>query len=179
MSDSQEWSPSGGSPYVTSPPPARGVTINRAAHTWRKIAMVSIVVGPVLGVLVGAAWGDPERPPHDVTLTNPSPNTTGSPLPPIRGAQRLPDGTALLTLADGRIITATSGGGRVVYNGTEQRRPDRTPLGGVGDDGATDVARLYFSNCAAMARAGMAPLFEDEPGYRTGLDPDRDGVACE
>ncbi|RLP57865.1 calcium-binding protein [Kocuria rhizophila] len=27
--------------------------------------------------------------------------------------------------------------------------------------------------------AGMAPLYAGSPGYRTGLDGDGDGVACE
>lgn len=38
---------------------------------------------------------------------------------------------------------------------------------------------VYFANCAAARAAGVAPLRVGEPGYRVGLDRDKDGVACE
>ncbi|WP_249494089.1 GmrSD restriction endonuclease domain-containing protein [Kocuria rhizophila] len=38
---------------------------------------------------------------------------------------------------------------------------------------------LYFSRCVDARAAGMAPLYAGSPGYRTGLDGDGDGVACE
>lgn len=44
---------------------------------------------------------------------------------------------------------------------------------------ATPGADTYYANCAAARRAGAAPLHLGEPGYRDGLDRDRDGVACE
>ncbi|WP_018177168.1 GmrSD restriction endonuclease domain-containing protein [Jongsikchunia kroppenstedtii] len=37
----------------------------------------------------------------------------------------------------------------------------------------------YYPNCAAARAAGAAPLYRGDPGYRTGLDGDGDGVACE
>lgn len=37
----------------------------------------------------------------------------------------------------------------------------------------------YFPNCAAARAAGAAPIRAGEPGYRSGLDRDGDGVACE
>ena len=37
----------------------------------------------------------------------------------------------------------------------------------------------YFPNCTAVRQAGTAPLQRTQPGYRTALDADRDGVACE
>lgn len=38
---------------------------------------------------------------------------------------------------------------------------------------------VYYANCAAVRAAGAAPLRAGQPGYRTGLDGDKDGVACE
>ncbi|MCW2539544.1 MAG: calcium-binding protein [Frankiales bacterium] len=38
---------------------------------------------------------------------------------------------------------------------------------------------LYYPNCAAVRTAGKAPLQRGDPGYRVGLDGDRDGTACE
>ena len=37
----------------------------------------------------------------------------------------------------------------------------------------------YFRNCSAARAAGQAPLYRGEPGYRSALDRDNDGVACE
>lgn len=38
---------------------------------------------------------------------------------------------------------------------------------------------MYFSNCSAARAAGAAPIQVGEPGYRSRLDRDNDGVACE
>ena len=40
-------------------------------------------------------------------------------------------------------------------------------------------SEIYYANCAAAKAAGAAPLYAGEPGYRTALDRDKDGVACE
>jgi hypothetical protein len=37
----------------------------------------------------------------------------------------------------------------------------------------------YYANCAAARAAGAAPLSSGDPGYRSGLDRDGDGIACE
>lgn len=40
-------------------------------------------------------------------------------------------------------------------------------------------AGVYYKNCDAARAAGAAPLHAGEPGYRSALDRDKDGVACE
>lgn len=40
-------------------------------------------------------------------------------------------------------------------------------------------APAYYANCAAAKAAGAAPLYRGQAGYRSGLDRDGDGVACE
>ena len=37
----------------------------------------------------------------------------------------------------------------------------------------------YYANCAAVRAAGKAPLRRGQPGYRSALDRDGDGIACE
>ena len=37
----------------------------------------------------------------------------------------------------------------------------------------------YYPNCTAARRAGAAPLYRGDPGYRPPLDRDQDGIACE
>nr|WP_218142852.1 excalibur calcium-binding domain-containing protein [Deinococcus reticulitermitis] len=38
---------------------------------------------------------------------------------------------------------------------------------------------VYYANCTAARAAGAAPIYAGEPGYRSRLDRDNDGVACE
>lgn len=38
---------------------------------------------------------------------------------------------------------------------------------------------VYYANCDAARAAGDAPLYRGDPGYRSALDGDDDGVACE
>ncbi|TLM81987.1 DUF1524 domain-containing protein [Pseudarthrobacter sp. NamE2] len=40
-------------------------------------------------------------------------------------------------------------------------------------------AAIYYANCTEVVAAGAAPLYAGSPGYRSGLDGDSDGVACE
>jgi hypothetical protein len=41
------------------------------------------------------------------------------------------------------------------------------------------TSSVYYANCAAARAAGAAPIHRGEPGYRSGLDRDGDGIACE
>lgn len=59
------------------------------------------------------------------------------------------------------------GGGRAQKRG---RVPQRLTGG---------AESAYYPNCAAARAAGAAPLRVGDPGYRLGLDRDRDGIACE
>ena len=38
---------------------------------------------------------------------------------------------------------------------------------------------LYFKNCTDARNRGYSNIGKGEPGYRSGLDRDKDGVACE
>lgn len=38
---------------------------------------------------------------------------------------------------------------------------------------------VYYSNCSEARAAGAAPIKQGEPGYRSGLDRDGDGIACD
>ncbi|MGN6441197.1 MAG: GmrSD restriction endonuclease domain-containing protein [Arthrobacter sp.] len=44
---------------------------------------------------------------------------------------------------------------------------------------ASATTAVYYANCAEAVAAGAAPLYAGAPGYRSGLDGDGDGVACE
>jgi len=38
---------------------------------------------------------------------------------------------------------------------------------------------VFYPNCATARYLGAAPIRRGEPGYRTQLDADNDGIACE
>ena len=40
-------------------------------------------------------------------------------------------------------------------------------------------ASVFYSGCRAVRAAGKAPLYRGQPGYRSGMDGDGDGIACE
>ncbi len=54
----------------------------------------------------------------------------------------------------------------------EQGEPQPAPAPAAPED-------VYYANCTEARAAGVAPLYEGEPGYRIAMDGDRDGIACE
>lgn len=38
---------------------------------------------------------------------------------------------------------------------------------------------VYYRNCDEARKAGVAPIYRGQPGYRSGLDRDGDGIACD
>jgi hypothetical protein len=38
---------------------------------------------------------------------------------------------------------------------------------------------VYYSGCNEVRAAGKAPLYAGQPGYRSEMDGDSDGIACE
>lgn len=46
-------------------------------------------------------------------------------------------------------------------------------------DNLSSGSGAYHDNCAAARAAGVAPIRRGEPGYRSELDRDDDGIACE
>jgi Excalibur calcium-binding domain len=52
-------------------------------------------------------------------------------------------------------------------------------LGRFGQSSAPSASKPYYANCAEARRAGAAPIYSWQPGYRAAMDRDGDGVACE
>ena len=44
---------------------------------------------------------------------------------------------------------------------------------------APTAGEAYYANCDAARAAGVAPIMKGQPGYRSGLDRDGDGIACD
>ncbi|GAA1659540.1 hypothetical protein GCM10009765_06120 [Fodinicola feengrottensis] len=51
--------------------------------------------------------------------------------------------------------------------------------GGSSTTGDSGESSVYYQNCTAVRAAGKAPLYRGQPGYRSALDRDHDGIACE
>jgi hypothetical protein len=43
----------------------------------------------------------------------------------------------------------------------------------------TSGSGTYYKSCKEACAAGVAPIYKGQPGYRSGLDRDGDGIACE
>jgi hypothetical protein len=57
---------------------------------------------------------------------------------------------------------------------------EETPAIAPGDaDPAALEQSVHYSGCDEVRAAGKAPLHSGEPGYRSDMDGDGDGVACE
>jgi len=48
-----------------------------------------------------------------------------------------------------------------------------------GETSAEVEQSVYYADCAAVEKAGKAPLYPGQPGYREELDPQNVGVACQ
>ncbi|MGW8957874.1 excalibur calcium-binding domain-containing protein [Paenibacillus sp. NPDC055715] len=42
-----------------------------------------------------------------------------------------------------------------------------------------DEGSTYYNNCTEARLAGVTPIYRGESGYRSSLDRDDDGIACE
>jgi len=62
---------------------------------------------------------------------------------------------------------------------TLQETVDRTREGVNADVVTPTPAETYFKSCAEVRAAGKAPILKGQDGYRSGLDRDGDGTACE
>ena len=43
----------------------------------------------------------------------------------------------------------------------------------------SELQKEFYANCKEAKAAGAAPLYKGDPGYRSDLDRDGDGIACE
>ena len=51
--------------------------------------------------------------------------------------------------------------------------------GGTAPEPEPEPQKEFYANCKEAKAAGAAPLYKGDPGYRSDLDRDGDGIACE
>ncbi|WP_230205183.1 excalibur calcium-binding domain-containing protein [Parafrankia elaeagni] len=71
--------------------------------------------------------------------------------------------------------TAPRSGAPGAPSTSRQRTKPGSPTPSAAAEGS---ASAYYRSCGEARAAGAAPLAAGQPGYRAGLDPDGDGVAC-
>ena len=168
----------------------------------RKSLAVLAFVGPLI-VGLGTACGSSSPASMSAPITSAIPDSP-SPLvlPPLDSSTATtstPSGEGLAYYANCSAVRAASAA--PLYQGQSGYRPEldrdgdgvacevgntspalpAAPPGGSpgGSPGGPPDEAPYYRNCDAARAAGVAPLHSGDPGYRSGLDRDGDGIACE
>ncbi|WP_239153559.1 excalibur calcium-binding domain-containing protein [Virgisporangium aliadipatigenens] len=136
------------------------------------MTIVLSITGGVLALcavcaVFGAVVGEPEdKTPKPAGTTAP----TTAPAAAIEpAASTSPTGGAAAT-NPAAVPAATTG--RPPAPAATTGRPPAPPA-------TTGGGSVYYKNCDEVRRAGKAPLYKGQPGYRSGLDRDGDGIACD
>ncbi len=141
----------------------------------------------ILTIGVGTSGPDQSVALASPTMTAPPATVTAAPLPPVTvtaapSASVTPTATVTTTETSTQTSTVTVTATRTVQAAAPGRVTRETsaarPAPKV-DPVPGKPADVYYANCAAARAAGVAPLYKGQPGYRVGLDRDRDGIACE
>lgn len=132
--------------------------------TRRMKIIASSIVGAVVAlvlilILILLLRGDSKLKPG-VSPSSPTLNSTSTSLQPV---------TTTSTTSTTTSTTVVGGSGSTTTQQNVLPLPNQS----------SEDSSVYFPTCAAARAAGVAPLYIGEPGYRTGLDRDKDGKACE
>ncbi|WP_420751101.1 excalibur calcium-binding domain-containing protein [Rhodococcus sp. O3] len=166
-------------PSVTAVNASPGTSAGRRTKRWMAgvgVALFSVVAGSLIIGTSGSDSGSDMEPVRVVSTTVRSavPATTSAPrrdlTQPLSGGQP----SSVSTTAP----TYTPPPPPPVYTPAYTPPPVYTPSPEYTPAPAPQSSP-YYKNCAAARAAGAAPLYIGEAGYRSKLDADGDGVACE
>ncbi|WP_245194692.1 excalibur calcium-binding domain-containing protein [Kitasatospora phosalacinea] len=168
-------------------PPVAGVMAWRSRRLHRGVKVLLVVWCAVMSfVWLAMMFGSEKRgtepvPAPAATTASPGPVASDSPAPeptptptPSPTPTPTPDPTPSPTPTPTPEPTPTP-------TPTPQAQAPTTPPPAAEPEPArtTEQAAAYYKNCTEAKAAGAAPLHRGEPGYRSALDRDGDGVACE
>lgn len=158
---------------VASKPPSRGPAVGRRAKQWMAGVGFLMLCSVAGGLYIGTSESDPgpAAPIRVVSTTSPAgfaavPATKT----PVQSPFRIQSSSAPETsayVAPPPVYTPSP-----TYTPppvTTTYAPPASPA----------QSSAYYKNCDAARAAGAAPLYRGGPGYRSKLDRDGDGVACE
>ncbi len=175
---SQGWlPPRGWTPDPSWPPAPPGWQIvidDGAPRRWyrraRVIGPAALIIGLFLGVGVGGSGksGQTAAPAGLVGAATVAPTVTTT----VTTTASAPPAATVTTTAPAppaETVTITA-------------KPAAAPSAASTSEAAEKAAganAVYYANCTQAKAAGAAPMSRGEPGYRSGLDRDDDGVACD
>lgn len=113
----------------------------------------------------------PGKPTGAVSVTS-KPAPTARPTPTRSTPVYTPAPTRTATPAPSQSITPAPGG-------TRTPAPAPTQTSASQPTAAPTQAALLYANCTAADAAGASPIYSWDDGYRSALDGDHDGIACE
>lgn len=96
----------------------------------------------------------------------------------VTTAERYAMARVLSTCPDEPLPDASSNGWSGSQSGPSSGPPPG-PSEAPTDEPTSGSSGTFFENCTAAREAGAAPLHRGEPGYRSSMDGDGDGIACE
>lgn len=151
----------------------------------RRTAALSLVPAAALACLILAGCGGPanaaDSPPATVTVTatqttvRTATTTVTPPAVTVTSTVTPTPVTTTVTAAAAANAGAGAGAGADVVVPAPEPEPAPAPQPLV----AQPPSSTYYKNCSEAKAAGVAPLYAGQPGYRSALDRDNDGVACE
>lgn len=145
-------------------------------HDRRGFSIAAIVLSVILGVaLIGSLVGDDEP----ATVRTGATTSLPLPLAAVPATTAAPATTVATTTTT--VVVQTTAAPTTTPPTTAAPVTTRAPVitSPPATTATTAGASAYYANCTDARAAGAAPLRRGDPGYRSGLDRDNDGVACE
>lgn len=134
----------------------------------RRLLLRLLAVGAPLGLMAGALAG--------IFLTGPGPAlpARAAPLATVPSTSHSSAHPAP-TSATGPALAARSTRAATSAPVSASSPPGRAPVAAA----PTSTTRAYWANCTQAREAGAVDIPAGSPGYRVGLDRDRDGFGCD
>jgi hypothetical protein len=133
------------------------------------------------GVVIGAPYTPTSAPWLTPTVAPYATAQTPRPLKPSMVEAATPTQSATAGAAESRITqqTGTSAAATQGPNNAEAEISTRPATTMASATAGQTAASVYYKNCSQASKSGAAPITSGQPGYRSGLDPNHNGVACE
>ncbi|HEY5484710.1 MAG TPA: excalibur calcium-binding domain-containing protein [Propionibacteriaceae bacterium] len=136
------------------------------------------------GVVIGAPYTPSSAPWLTPTVAPSGTAQTPSPLKPPMVEAATPSDASPSSKPSAK-PTGTSGPtgapttAAVVETGTRTTTMAQATTTAAAATAPQTTTSVYYTNCVQASKAGVAPITIGQPGYRTELDPNGNGVACE
>ncbi len=153
----------------------------------QKSMMISLIAAFATCVLSGC-YGGVDSSTTTVVSSSPTPFVTTAPTPKVTYSSRpIPSATTTSPLPSPTKEIFAHAVPRETESTTEVAPPpppQKEPVAESEPRAAApapvrEQSSVYYKNCQAARNAGAAPLYRGGPGYRSELDRDGDGIACE